>query len=167
MLAGTGIVPSELLAIPSLITLNAHPGLLPWIRGVCPLEHAILRGVALGATVHAVDAGIDTGPIIRRVLLPIEAGEQDRISIMRRLEDRAIDALVEVVAAVVGRGEPVQVRPQSSRHPYGHWVTDGERADAIQMLIEGRARQLYETWRTAAGGDVLPHDDDTLPTPGR
>src|SRR5688572_15412265 len=42
VLAGTGIVPPAILRIPAMATLNAHPGLLPWIRGVCPLEHALL-----------------------------------------------------------------------------------------------------------------------------
>ena len=162
VLAGTGIVPSALLEIPTLATLNAHPGLLPWVRGVCPLEHALLRGIPLGVTVHAVDKGIDTGPIIRRVLLPVGDGETDRIALSRRLEDAAIDALVEVVSATLS-GQPPQSRAQTTRYPYGQWVTDAERAEAIKLLANGEARRLYNAWREAAGGDVLPERDEGLP----
>jgi methionyl-tRNA formyltransferase len=164
ILAGTGIVPPAILRIPSVATLNAHPGLLPWVRGVCPLEHALLRGVALGATVHAVDAGIDTGPIIRRVLLPLAERQEGRIPLMRRLEDTAIDTLTDVVTAIL-RGESLPLRAQSSRHPYGHWVSNEERARAESILTHGGARRLYDTWRSAAGGDVLPDDDALLPRP--
>lgn len=166
ILAGTGIVPPPILRIPSVATLNAHPGLLPWVRGVCPLEHALLRGVPLGATVHAVDEGIDTGPIIRRVLLPPGDGGDDRIALMRRLEDTAIDALTDVVAAIL-RGESLPLRAQASRHPYGSWVSNDERAKAVTLLYAGEARRLYDTWRAAAGGDVLPDDDAKLPGPER
>jgi methionyl-tRNA formyltransferase len=166
VLAGTGIVPSVLLKLPSVATLNAHPGLLPWVRGVCPLEHALLRGVPLGVTVHAVDAGIDTGPVIRRVLLPLGSGHEDRLSLLRRLEDTAIDALTDVIGAAV-RGEPLSMHAQSSRHAYGRWVSDAERGKAVQLLEEGEARRLYEEWRAAAVGDVLPDDDDGLPGPSR
>jgi methionyl-tRNA formyltransferase len=164
ILAGTGIVPPVLLAIPTLATLNAHPGLLPWVRGVCPLEHAVLRGVPLGVTVHSVDAEIDTGPIIRRVLLPVGHDEDDRIALSRRLEDAAIDALTEVVSSSL-RGETLLSRPQSSRYPYGQWVSDADRSAAVNLLAKGAARRLYETWRAAAGSDVLPDDDRRLPSP--
>ena len=162
VLAGTGIVPSTLLEIPTMATLNAHPGLLPWVRGVCPLEHALLRGIPLGVTVHAVDMGIDTGPIIRRVLLPVGDGETDRIALSRRLEDAAIGALIEVVSATL-RGEPLPTHAQSSRHAYGPWVTDAERAEAIRLLAIGEACRLYEAWREAAGSDVLPDEDERFP----
>ena len=165
VLAGTGIVPAALLAIPSTVTLNAHPGLLPWVRGVCPLEHALLRGVPLGVTVHAVDRGVDTGPIIRRVLLPVGEAPEDRITISRRLEGLAIETLTDTVMALLRR-ESRPARAQVSRHSYGGWVTDDQRARAVELLTRGEARRLYERWRDACGGEVLPDDDALLPGPG-
>jgi methionyl-tRNA formyltransferase len=166
ILAGTGLVPTAVLAVAPL-TLNAHPGLLPWVRGVCPLEHSLLRGVAPGVTVHAVDPGIDTGPIIRRVLLPVSDDEHDRIALSRRLEDAAIEALIDVVRSLGVSGTRLSPRPQRSRHPYGGWVSDAERAAAQQLLDGGEAHRLYQRWRMAAGGDVLPDDDGGLPDPSR
>lgn len=164
VLAGTGILPAELLSIPAVATLNAHTGLLPWVRGVCPLEHALLRGVPLGVTVHAVDAGIDTGPVVRRLLLPVGDGNEDRISLSRRLEERAIDALVDVVTAMLG-GESLRLHAQSTRHPYGRWVSDADRQRAARLIAQGEALRLYQHWRTAAGSDELPDDDSRLPAP--
>jgi hypothetical protein len=46
-------------------------------------------------------------------------------------------------------------------------VTSEERARAVALLAQGEARRLYELWRTAAGGDVLPADDAKLPKPER
>ena len=63
------IFKSDLLSRPSIGLLNAHPGLLPEYRGLDPVCWALNNGDPQGATVHFMDEGIDTGPIlIRRVL---------------------------------------------------------------------------------------------------
>ena len=55
----------EALALPSLGTINLHGSLLPRWRGIAPLEHALAAGDEHhGATVHVVDEGLDTGPIL-------------------------------------------------------------------------------------------------------
>ncbi|MGE5179382.1 MAG: phosphoribosylglycinamide formyltransferase [Bacteroidota bacterium] len=56
--------------------VNVHPSLLPAFRGLEPQRRAIEAGARVtGATVHYVDAGMDTGRIIAQVELPIEPGE--------------------------------------------------------------------------------------------
>ena len=163
ILAGTGILPADLLTIPRVVTLNTHPGLLPWVRGVCPFENALLRGVPLGVSVHAVDAGIDTGPVIRRVLLPVSAKDTDRLSVTARLEEAAIGALTDVVSSLL-RGDPLHPRPQTSRHPYGRWVSTAERERAVALLEDGEAVRLYREWSATIGGDVIPNEDHQLDT---
>jgi methionyl-tRNA formyltransferase len=52
--------------------LNFHPSLLPRHRGTAPLIWAIVEGDdCTGVTVHHIDAGIDTGPIVLQRVLPI------------------------------------------------------------------------------------------------
>lgn len=56
--------------------LNVHPSLLPEFRGLEPQRRAIEAGATMtGATVHYVDAGMDTGPVIAQATLPIRPGE--------------------------------------------------------------------------------------------
>jgi len=56
--------------------LNVHPSLLPQFRGLNAQRQAIEAGAAVtGATVHRVDAGMDTGDILLQESLSIEPGE--------------------------------------------------------------------------------------------
>lgn len=70
VLAGSGIIKSNILDIPLKGTLNAHPAILPNYRGVNVVEYTILNGDSLGATLHYVDEGIDTGEVISKFFLP-------------------------------------------------------------------------------------------------
>lgn len=64
-IGGMQIIPKELLDIPKLGTLNIHPALLPKYRGRFSTAHAIFNGEEYGgATIHWMDEGLDTGPII-------------------------------------------------------------------------------------------------------
>ena len=57
-------------------TLNVHPSLLPAFPGAHAVRDALAYGARVtGATVHYVDEGTDTGPIILQESLPIEPGD--------------------------------------------------------------------------------------------
>ena len=59
------ILSEELLAIPSLGTVNVHASLLPKYRGSAPVNWAIIMGETLtGVTTMLTDKGIDTGDIL-------------------------------------------------------------------------------------------------------
>jgi len=70
--------------------INTHPALLPAFPGAHPVRDAIAAGVPVtGATVHWVDAGMDTGPVIAQVevaVLPTddESSLHERIKIVER-----------------------------------------------------------------------------------
>jgi phosphoribosylglycinamide formyltransferase-1 len=56
--------------------INVHPSLLPAFPGTTPLEDALAAGVAeTGVTVHFVDEGVDTGPVIATETVSIEPGD--------------------------------------------------------------------------------------------
>ena len=62
-------------AFPSRI-LNIHPSLLPAFPGLDAWRQAVDAGVAeSGCTVHVVDAGMDTGPIVLQERVPVLAGD--------------------------------------------------------------------------------------------
>ncbi len=53
--------------------LNVHPSLLPAFPGMRGFEDTLASGSAfMGSTVHVVDAGIDTGPIVMQAALPLD-----------------------------------------------------------------------------------------------
>jgi len=65
-------IPATLLGIPVHGFLNFHGGLLPEMRGRDPLFESIRqRKPQTGLTVHQMDAGLDTGPVIRREILEL------------------------------------------------------------------------------------------------
>nr|WP_296780229.1 phosphoribosylglycinamide formyltransferase [Rhodococcus sp. (in: high G+C Gram-positive bacteria)] len=84
--------------------VNTHPALLPSFPGAHAVEDALAYGVKLtGSTVHLVDAGVDTGPILAQEAVPVLGGD-DRDSLHERIKivERAL--LVDVIAAVASRG---------------------------------------------------------------
>lgn len=69
-----------------LRTLNVHPALCPAFPGVNAPAQALAWGVAItGCTVHFVDAGTDTGPIITQAAVPVHP-EDDTDSLHRRIQ---------------------------------------------------------------------------------
>lgn len=74
--------------------VNVHPSLLPQFPGLHAIEAALSAGVeTTGVTVHLVDGGLDTGPILRQESLPVEPREtlEERI---HALEHRLLPAVV-------------------------------------------------------------------------
>jgi len=82
-------------------TINVHPALLPAFPGLRAIEQALAYGVKVfGVTVHFVDEGVDTGPVIvqRAVELPQATSAAQVREALRPLEH---DALVEAVRLFV------------------------------------------------------------------
>lgn len=68
------ILPPEILAAPSRGCLNIHASLLPRWRGAAPIQAALRAGDAeTGITIMQMEAGLDTGPMLMRESVPIEA----------------------------------------------------------------------------------------------
>ncbi|HJU88157.1 MAG TPA: formyltransferase family protein [Gemmatimonadaceae bacterium] len=161
LLADSGVVSPAVLSVPSRGTLNAHPALLPWVRGVSVIERGLERGVPAGATVHMVDAGIDTGPLVRRVLVPTTP--HDTLdTLWRKALARSAELLAEVATGIVRGKEPLP-QPQSRRVAYCQWVDDDQRRQAAERLRRGDGHELYRTWRDFFGGEELPLEDSRLP----
>lgn len=84
--------------------VNTHPALLPAFPGPHPVADALAHGVRVtGATVHLVDAGVDTGPILAQRPVEVLTGDtedllHERIKIVER------QLLVDVVADVTRHG---------------------------------------------------------------
>jgi len=98
--------------------LNVHPALLPAFRGLDAQRQALLHGVKVsGATVHFVDEGVDTGPIVLQATVPVLDDDTDTSLSARilaeehRLYPEAIRLYAEGRLEVSGRR--VSVRPRA------------------------------------------------------
>ncbi|HTV28739.1 MAG TPA: methionyl-tRNA formyltransferase [Xanthobacteraceae bacterium] len=70
------ILPIPILEAPRFGCLNLHASLLPRWRGAAPIQRAIMAGDSqTGIDVMRMDAGLDTGPIAMREIVPIHPDE--------------------------------------------------------------------------------------------
>ena len=84
--------------------LNTHPALLPSFPGAHAVSEALAYGVRVtGSTVHLVDDGTDTGPILAQEPVAVLDGD-DESSLHERIKVVERRLLVDVIAAVALRG---------------------------------------------------------------
>lgn len=107
------ILGPEFLATFGGRVINTHPALLPAFPGAHAVADAIAYGVRVtGATVHLVDAGVDTGPIVAQEAVSVVPGEDvdalhERIKVVERR------LLVDVIALLARQGYTVHGRKVS------------------------------------------------------
>ncbi|MGQ0573573.1 MAG: phosphoribosylglycinamide formyltransferase [Pseudonocardia sp.] len=90
--------------------INAHPALLPSFPGTRGVADALAYGVKVtGATVHLVDAGVDTGPVLAQAAVAVRPGDTvETLHERIKIEERRL--LVDVVAALAREGATVTGR---------------------------------------------------------
>ncbi len=81
--------------------LNIHPSLLPEFPGLEPVRRALEAGVVeTGCSVHYVDAGMDSGPLVLQRRVPVLQGD-DVTSLTKRVQEQEHSAYPEAVRAVL------------------------------------------------------------------
>ncbi len=90
--------------------INTHPALLPAFPGAHPVADTLAYGVKVtGATVHLVDDGVDTGPVLAQVAVEVWPGDTvDELHERIKIEERRL--LVGTVAALARDGATVSGR---------------------------------------------------------
>lgn len=120
------LTPVLLDAFPDRV-INIHPALLPSFPGLDGQRQAIEHGVTVaGCTVHLVDAGTDTGPVLAQAAVPVRDGD-DRDTLAARILRQEHRLLVEVLRWVAA-GQ-VQVERAEGRRP--------------RARVEGQARYFW------------------------
>jgi phosphoribosylglycinamide formyltransferase-1 len=102
------VSPAFLAAFP-LRVINVHPALLPAFPGIRSVEQALDYGVKVfGVTVHFVDEGIDSGPIIlqQAVELPEATDAAEVRDALRPIEHELLTGAVKLVASGAVRLDP-------------------------------------------------------------
>ena len=108
---GGNILRKPLLELPRLGVLNVHLGLLPEIRGMSSPEWSLLKHVPVGITIHYMDAGIDTGPILQRNSFPDTAQCESLGDLRSRLVAFGVEKTAEVVSHLASG--TISATPQS------------------------------------------------------
>jgi len=95
--------------------VNTHNSLLPAFPGMNGPRDALAYGVKLaGATLFFVDAGVDTGPIVAQVAVPVEP-DDDEASLTERIKEAERAQLVEYVGRLVRHGWTISHRKVTIR----------------------------------------------------
>jgi phosphoribosylglycinamide formyltransferase 1 len=93
--------------------INTHPALLPSFPGAHGVRDTLAYGVKVtGCTVHLVDSGVDTGPVLAQGTVPVEPYD-DESSLHERIKTVERSLLVGTVAALAVHGCTVTGRKAS------------------------------------------------------
>jgi phosphoribosylglycinamide formyltransferase-1 len=96
------LTPAFLDRFPDAV-VNVHPSLLPAFPGARAVEEQLAAGVAeSGATVHLVDEGVDSGPVLAQERVPVRAGDTPE-TLHERIKTVEHRLLPEVVRELCAR----------------------------------------------------------------
>ena len=101
--------PTTLAAYPGRI-INSHPALLPAFPGAHAVADALAYGAKVtGCTIHIVDSGVDTGPIVAQQAVVIHE-DDDANSLHERIKQVERVLLVDVVERILESGLAIEGR---------------------------------------------------------
>ena len=165
------ILPPNILGIPKFGCINCHGSLLPARRGAAPVQRAILEGDKVtGVTIMKMDAGMDTGDILKTVEVPIDP-DIHTDELMMELAHKGADLLISMIDDYVdGKITPIpQDGSKATMCPpiapeEGHFEWSDKAKD-----IHNRVRAL-SSWpgaSTVCGGKKLKiYDSRVMPDRG-
>jgi methionyl-tRNA formyltransferase len=135
---GGNILRDQVLKVPRLGILNAHLALLPEIRGMSSPEWTLLCGVLLGVTIHFMDSGVDTGPILLRREFAGADGCDSLADLRNKMIAEGIELIAEAVAGL-DRGT-ISAVPQADREKDCQFFVMHEQLKAVatRRLKKGR-----------------------------
>lgn len=141
-------------------TVNVHPGLLPFNRGAYPNVWPIIDGTPAGVTIHLIDEGIDTGPVIAQRAVDVEITDTGQ-SLYTKLEQACVSLLEEVWPLL--EADPIESQPQQPGTGTFHRKSDVNEIDKINLDELYPARQLIDlirarTFDNAQGAYFLSQD---------
>jgi phosphoribosylglycinamide formyltransferase-1 len=107
------LLSAEFLARFPERVINVHPALLPAFPGLKPVEDALAYGVKVfGVTVHFVDGGVDSGPVIlqQAIELPAARGREEVLGRLHPIEHELLPEAVRLIARGAVSFDPANPR---------------------------------------------------------
>ncbi len=107
------LIPASLLGEPRFGWINLHASLLPKYRGAAPINWAIVNGESTtGITTMRIEAGLDTGPILQQIEMPI-GPDETAPELAARMAEAGAPLVIETLKKLK-RGE-ITPAPQDDR----------------------------------------------------
>lgn len=133
------IIRKSLIGAFRLGILNDHLAALPYVRGRSSVEYSLLFGFPVAATLHWVDEGVDTGPLLSAEPVPVDGRAHAGVAAVKALLAaghharivRALDAL---------RDGPVATRPNPLGGGLQHFVMHPALAAYVEGTVLPRRR---------------------------
>jgi len=117
------IIPQVIIDLPPLGIINVHASLLPRYRGAAPIQWALANGeTTTGVTTMLINAGLDTGDILRKAELPIDP----------------LETAAELSARLAPLGAALCV--ETLAHPLSPVPQDNAKATLARILTKDDAR---------------------------
>ncbi len=116
------LITREILEIPPYGCINVHGSLLPKFRGAAPVQWAVLCGEKeSGVTVMRMDEGLDTGDMLAKAAVPLEADETGG-SLFDKLSILGAKLLTETLQGLSQGTVVAQPQPKESPTPYASMI---------------------------------------------
>lgn len=153
------ILPKDLLDVPAKGFVNLHFSLLPAYRGAAPVQRAVMDGnTETGVSVMVLTEGMDEGPVLAEMRVPIEPDESAGV-LGERLAELGAPLLTETLGRY-GRGEIVPVEQDHGAATYAPKISNEEAridwtfpATKVGDLIRG-LNPVPGAWTTFRGDRV-------------
>ncbi|MDD3218669.1 MAG: methionyl-tRNA formyltransferase [Lachnospiraceae bacterium] len=138
------IIPQAVLDIPKYGCLNVHASLLPKYRGAAPIQWAVIDGEKeSGVTIMRMDAGLDTGDMIKKVVVSLDDKETGG-TLFDKLSQAGAKLLVDVLKDIEAGSAVYEKQPQESTTEYAKMIDKkmgqidwNQSAEVIERLIRG------------------------------
>lgn len=118
---GGGIFKRNFLSLPKFGVLNAHMGKLPEIRGMNALEWSLLKSIPIGVSLHYIDEGIDTGPVIEFKKMEIKPLDSLQ-SIRERSNLVNVNLILKAFKEAKNYGHPIKGKTQKLGDGVQHYI---------------------------------------------
>lgn len=134
---GGGLIRENILSIPSIGIMNCHTGILPEYRGMDVVEWTAAEeqaaGIGFGVTLHLMDKGVDTGPVLKAV--KIDPGYAKSFEQIRtKLEVKMVELVLDGVRGF--RDRSIMTKPQRAEDGRQYFVMHPRiKAFAILQLL--------------------------------
>lgn len=137
------ILSSEILHMPKYGCVNIHASLLPMYRGAAPIQAVIInKEKETGVTIMQMDEGLDTGDMLMKEVIPIEADETGE-SLHDKLSELGADMIVKALVAI-GDGSITATPQGDGKTCYASMLKKemgcidwNKSADDIEHLVRG------------------------------